>query len=63
MKAEDYVRSKAPKVRVVERVGTYSSGGAVRTEIYLGRTMIGASTKPKSAWAEAMRWLKERGNG
>ena len=58
MKSEEYVRKHLPEVRVVERQGTYV-GGKVRYEIMHGRRMIGCDTRQLSAWAEAMRWVKQ----
>jgi hypothetical protein len=58
MKAEEYVRNQLPDVRLVERPGTYV-GGTVRYEVMHGRKMIGCDTRQRSAWAAAMRWIKE----
>lgn len=57
MKAEEYVRAQLPNVRVVVREGTFV-GGRKRTEIMHGKKRIGMDTRPLSAWAEAMRWIK-----
>lgn len=57
MKAEEYVRARLPGVRVVVREGSFV-GGNKRTEIMHGRDCIGMDIRPRSAWAEAMRWIK-----
>lgn len=62
MKAEDYVRSRKPNVRIVEHHGVFV-GGKVRYEIMLGRKMLGCGMQRRHAWADAMRRLKERDHG
>lgn len=57
MKAEDYVRMNLPDVRIVARAGNFV-GGKHRYEIMNGKKCIGMDTRKRSAWAEAMRWLK-----
>lgn len=58
MKSEEFVRSALPSVRVIARPGFYI-GGRLRTEIYYGKQLIGCDTRPRCAWAEAARWVKE----
>lgn len=62
MKSEDYVRKHLPDVRLVERHGTFV-GGRIRYDIMHGRKLIGCDTRQRSAWAEAMRWIKSRSAG
>lgn len=57
MRAEEYVKSKLPDVRLVVREGTFV-GGRKRYEIMHDKKLIGIDTRPRSAWAEAMRWVK-----
>jgi hypothetical protein len=59
MKAEDFVRQHCQDVRIIERRGAFV-GGKVRFEIMLGKKMIGRDVRRRSAWAEAMRWIKSQ---
>lgn len=58
MKAEDYVRRHYPTAELVERRGTFV-GGSVRYEVWVGRKCIGMDYRRRTAWAEAMRWIKK----
>lgn len=60
MKSEDYVRAAIPRVELHMHHGSFV-GGNIRYEIKVGKKIIGMSTLRRSAWAEAMRYIKEHG--